>query len=59
MENQSDFDILNDISENVTLVQLIGALVNVNNSISIVGYWMFYYNYEQALCMTRESLDLI
>ena len=59
MENQSDFDILNDISENVTLVQLIGALVNLNNSISIVGYWMFYYNYEQALCMTRESLDLI
>ena len=59
MENQSDFDILNDISENVTLVQLIGALVNVNNSISIVGYWMFYSNYEQALCMTRESLDLI
>ena len=28
------FDILNDISENVTLVQLIDSLVNVNHAIS-------------------------
>ena len=31
------FDILNDISENVTLVQLMDTLVNVNHDIIIVG----------------------
>ena len=34
-----DFDILNDIIENVTLVQLIESLGNVNNAIIIVGNW--------------------
>ena len=38
------FDTLNDISENVTLVQLMGSLGNVNNSIIIVGHWIFYYS---------------
>ena len=33
------FDILNDISENVTLVQLIDSLGNVNHAIIIVGHW--------------------
>ena len=32
------FDILNDISENVTLVQLMDSLGNVNCAISIVGH---------------------
>ena len=32
------FDILNYISEDVTLVQLIDSLGNVNNAISIVGH---------------------
>ena len=31
------FDILDDISENVTLVQLMGSLGNVNRDIIIVG----------------------
>ena len=53
------FDILNDISKNSTLVQLMDSLVNVNNDISIVGYWVFYSNHEKALNMKRESLDLI
>ena len=35
------------------------SLVNVNNVISILGYWIFNSNYEQALFLTRESLDLI
>ena len=34
-----DFDILNDISKNVTLVQLMDSLVNVNRAIIIVGHW--------------------
>ena len=32
------FDILNDISENVTLVQLMDSIVNVNHDISILGH---------------------
>ena len=37
------FDILNDISENVTLVQLMDSLGNVNRAISIVGTWIFLF----------------
>ena len=48
------FDILNDISENVTLVQLMGSLGNVNHAISIVGYWIFYSNYEKALFLQEN-----
>ena len=47
------FDILNDISENVTLVQLIYSLGNVNFATSIVGRWIFYSNYKKALCLTQ------
>ena len=56
---KGDFDIINEISENVTLVQLIDSLGNVNHDISIVGYWIFDSNYKQALFLTRESLDII
>ena len=38
------YDILEDISEHVTLVQLMYYLGNVNHSISVVGYWIFYSN---------------
>ena len=31
------FDILNDISENVTLVQLMNSIGNMNHAITIVG----------------------
>ena len=34
-------DILIDIGENVTLVQLMDYLGNVNHAISVVGYWIF------------------
>ena len=36
--NKGDFDILNDTSYNVTLVQLTDKLLNTNHAISIVGY---------------------
>ena len=36
------FDILNNISEYVTLAQIMDLIVNVNHAISIVGYWIFY-----------------
>ena len=32
---------------------------NMNHSTIIVGFWISDSNYEQALCMTREALDLI
>ena len=53
------FDILNGISENVTLVQLMGSLWNLNHAISIVGHWIPYSNYKKALCLTQESMDQI
>ena len=47
------FDILNDISEDLTLVQLMDSLGNVNHDISIVGHWIFDSNYEKSLCLTQ------
>ena len=53
------FDIINVISEYVTLVQLTDFLGNVNHYISIVGYWIFDSNYKKSLCLTQEPLDII
>ena len=54
-----NFDILNDISDNVTLEQLMDSLVNVNHYISIVGHCIFYSDYKKSLCLTLELLDII
>ena len=35
------------------------SLGNVNHAIIILGYWIFYMNYEKSLCLTQESLDVI
>ena len=48
------FQYKNDISENVTLEQLMDTLGNVNNDISIVGYWIFDSNNEKALCLKNN-----
>ena len=53
------YKILEDISENVTLVQLMDSLGNVNHAISVVGNWIFYSNYEKSLVRNRASLDMI
>ena len=47
------FDIINYISENVTLAQLMEKLVNVNHAISILRSWIFESNYEKSLCMAK------
>ena len=47
------FDILNDISEYLALVQLMESLGNLNHAISIVWYWIFDSNYKKALCLTK------
>ena len=54
-----DYKILEDICANVTLIQLMDSLGNVNHAISVVGNWIFDSNYEKALVLNRESLDLI
>ena len=38
------YDILTDMSENVTLVQLMDSLGHVNHAISFVGNWIFESN---------------
>ena len=58
-KKNDDFYILNYISEDVTLVQLIDSLGNVKSDNIIVVYWVFDYNYEKALFLTQELLDII
>ena len=58
-KNDDDFDIRNEISENVTLVQLIDSLGNVNRAISIVWYWIFDSKYKKAIFLTQELLGVI
>ena len=54
-----DIDILNDMSDYFTLVQLMDQQGNVNHAISIVGHWIFDSNYKKDLCLTQEQLDII
>ena len=54
-----EYEILEDISANVTLVQLMDSLGNVNHAISVVGSWIFDSNYERALVLNKSSLDMI
>ena len=54
-----EYKILEDISEHVTLVQLMDSLGNVNHAISVVGNWIFDSNYEKAFVLNRASLDMI
>ena len=58
-KKKGDYKFLEDISANVTLVQLMDSLVNVNHAISVVGNWIFDSNYEIALVLNRASLDMI
>ena len=44
-KNMGSYDIMTDITEHVTLVQLMDSLDNANHAISFVGYWIFDSNY--------------
>ena len=55
----SSYDIITDISEHVTLVQLIYYVGNVNHAISVGRYWIFDSNYEKALVLNIWSFDMI
>ena len=56
---KGEFDILHDISGNVTLVQLIDSVVNINHAVSIVRYWIFDFNYKNLIPLTLNSLNII
>ena len=43
-KRRNDFDIINDMSEYVTLIQLIENLVNVSYAVTIHFVWNFYSN---------------
>ena len=58
-KKMSEYKILEDISANVTLVQLIDSLGNFNHAISVVGSWIFDSNFERALVLNKASLDMI
>ena len=58
-KKMGDHKILEDINANFTLVQLMYSIGNVNHAISVVGNWIFDSNYERALVLYRESLDMI
>ena len=53
------YKVLEDISENINLLQLMDSLGNVNHAISVLGYWIFDSNYEKALVLNGASLDMI
>ena len=55
----SSCDILKDISDHVTLVQLLDSLGYVNHTISVVGCWIFDSNDEKAIIIHRKYLDMI
>ena len=59
MNKNSDFGILNNISEYVALVQITDSLGNVNHAVSVIGKWISDSNYEKYLPFNIELLNLI
>ena len=53
------FDILNNISEYVTLVQLIDSLGNINHAVGVFENLIFDSNDEKYLPSNIDSLNLI
>ena len=58
-KKMGEYEILENIKANVTLVQLMDSLGNVNHAISVVGSWIFDSNYERALVLNNASLNMI
>ena len=50
-KNMGSYDVMTDITEHVTLLQLLYSLVNINNSTNVFGYWIFDSNYEIVLVL--------
>ena len=49
---------MEDVTANVTLVQLMDSILNVNHDISVVANWIFDSNYKRALVLIKASLDI-
>ena len=58
-KTQYSFYILHDISKIFTLEQLMDSVQNVNNAVSVVGYWIIYSNNKKVLMLTLDSLNII
>ena len=58
-KNKLSFDILNNISDHVTLVQLEDSSGNVNHAIIIKWCLIYNWNYKRALTLMREYVDII
>ena len=52
------FDILNNISENITKVQLTDSLGNANHAVSVVEKWIFDSNYENILAVDYKKINV-
>ena len=58
-KNDGTYNILTDISEHITLVEVINYLGNVNHAIIVVEYRIFDSKYKRALVLNRKLLDMI
>ena len=58
-EKRGEFDILNEISDHVALVQLVGTASNANHDLSINVRWICDPKYKRALTLIKESLNII
>ena len=48
MEKRGEFDILHDISANVTLVQMVDTTGNANQAVSIYWCWIYDLNLQKS-----------
>ena len=58
-KKKGGYKILEDVSANITLVQLMDSIGNFNHAIIVVGNCIFDSNYERALNLNKASLDMI
>ena len=56
---QVSFEIPHEISEIVTLVQLMDSVGNLNHSVSIVCYWVLGSNSKKGIPLTLYSSNLV
>ena len=59
MGKYETFEILNDMSECVTLVKLMDTLGNINHSVSIDGVWVYYLEYKESIPLVKLLLGII
>ena len=56
---KGSFDILNDISENFTLVKLMGTVGNLYHEVSILGYWILNSNNKNSFSLKINLLNIL